>query len=240
MDVLVRDRQDWDGWNRYRFKKKDDFNRTYIFSLIDFYPEPEHWLFGGIYKVLTRGRHGYKVGRLLDHEALVGRLKIHFKRPSRTRAVKLENYYSDMIASELMAEPYTGERFPGYENVSHNFDVLETIFQNHRPDWMAALQNVKGVYLVADKRNGKRYVGSAYGGSGVWSRWSCYIGTGHGWNDELTKLIEREGLEYARKHFRISLLEYRPAKTDDQVIFDRENYWKNALLSRSPLGYNKN
>ena len=74
----------------------------------------------------------------------------------------------------------------------------------------------------------------------VWARWSCYSGTGHGWNDELTKLIEREGLDYARRNFRISLLEYRPAKTDDNVIIKRERYWKEALMSRGEFGYNKN
>lgn len=104
----------------------------------------------------------------------------------------------------------------------------------------AALENVKGVYLIADKSNGKKYVGSAYGDAGVWARWSCYIGTGHGWNDELTTLIAREGLDYARRNFRISLLEYRPAKTDDKAILEREAYWKEALLSRGQFGYNKN
>lgn len=83
-------------------------------------------------------------------------------------------------------------------------------------------------------------MGSAYGEDGVWARWGCYIGTGHGWNDELTTLIERAGMDYARTNFRISLLEYRPAKTENQVIFDRENFWKEALLSRGDFGYNEN
>jgi hypothetical protein len=83
-------------------------------------------------------------------------------------------------------------------------------------------------------------VGSAYGDSGVWSRWGCYIGTGYGWNDELTQLINREGLDYARRNFRISLLEYCPAKTDDKVLLERKSCWKEALLSRGLLGYNKN
>jgi hypothetical protein len=83
------------------------------------------------------------------------------------------------------------------------------------------------------------YVGSAYGESGIWSRWACYIGTGHGWNDELTKLIEQCGFDYARNNLKFSLLEYRAMKTDDQVIIDREQYWKKVLLSGS-YGYNKN
>ena len=243
LDVFVRDREEWDLWNTWR-SGKDEFNRTYILSLIDFYPEPGIWLFGGIYKVLSRAplnqSHSYTVERVLDHEELVGRLKIRFSRPSRGRSVKLDKYYSQMIVSELLREPYTGERFPGYENINLDFGALEAVFRTHRPDWKATLENVKGVYLIADKSNGKKYVGSAYGDSGVWMRWGCYIGTGHGGNDELTHLINREGLDYARRNFRITLLEYRPAKTDDNVIFERESYWKEALLSRGPFGYNKN
>jgi len=68
----------------------------------------------------------------------------------------------------------------------------------------------------------------------------CYIGTGHGWNDELTKLIKAEGLDYARNNFRLALLEYRPMKADDKVIIERESYWKEVFLSRGKFGYNKN
>ncbi len=70
------------------------------------------------------------------------------------------------------------------------------------------------------------------------SRWARYVGTGHGWNDALTKLIVQEGLKYARKNFRFSLLDYRPMKTDDGIIIQREGYWE-ALLTES-FGYNRN
>jgi hypothetical protein len=243
LDVFVRDRAEWDGWNSWR-SAKDEFNQDYIFSLIDFYPEPGIWLFGGIYKVLARrpenSSHSYTVERVLDYSELEGRLKIRFTRPSRGRSIILENYYSQMEVSELLKEPYTGQRFPGYENILLDFPALETIIRTDRPDWKAALMNVKGVYLIVDKSNGKKYVGSAYGDFGVWARWSSYVWTGHGWNDELTKLIDRAGIEYARQNFRLSLLEYRPAKTDDQVIRQRESYWKEAVLSRTEFGYNKN
>ncbi len=83
------------------------------------------------------------------------------------------------------------------------------------------------------------YVGSAYGETGIWSRWGCYIGTGHGWNDELTKLIKIYGIDYARQNFQFSLLEYRSMKTDDNVIIEREQYWKRVLLTGT-FGYNRN
>lgn len=243
LDVFVRDRDEWDLWNSWR-SDKDEFNRTYIFSLIDFYPEPGIWLFGGVYKVIARTpvnqSHSYTVERISNHDELVGRLKIAFVRPGRSRSVRLEGYYSQMAISEILKEPYTGERFPGYEGINHSFASLEVVFRAQRPDWKGALENVKGVYVIHDTSNGKKYVGSAYGGLGIWARWSYYIETGHGWNDELTKLIDREGIDYARRNFQITLLEYRPAKTDDKIIIERENFWKDALLSRGPFGYNLN
>lgn len=107
-------------------------------------------------------------------------------------------------------------------------------------DWKAALQHVKGIYLVSDASNGRKYVGSAYGGEGIWSRWSTYMQTGHGWNDELTQLISQEGINYARKNFKMTLLEYHPARTDDVEIIARESFWKEALGTRGDFGYNKN
>ena len=44
LDVFVRSRDEWDGWNSWR-ADKDQFNRDYILSLIDFYPQPGLWLF---------------------------------------------------------------------------------------------------------------------------------------------------------------------------------------------------
>ncbi len=243
LDVFVRDREEWDEWNTWR-RHNDRFNRPYILALIDFYPEPDIWLFGGIYEVLIRTpvnyAHSYTIECVPDYEDLVGRLKICFPTASRIDSLRLEKWIDEMFISELLREPYSGERFPGYENISHDFDKLEVIFQNNRLDWRGALENVKGVYLIIDRNNGRKYVGAAYGGGGVWARWSCYIGTGHGYNDELTALIAQEGLDYARLNFRISLLEYHPATTDDRVIIERENYWKEALLSRGQYGYNNN
>lgn len=239
LDVFVRDREEWKGWNSWK-GTNDRFSREYIFALIDFYHESDTWLFGGIFKVLSRSSDRYEVELDPQAQELIGRLKITLKRTSRTQAVYLENHYAQMVVSEILKNPYTGEVFPGYEDINHGFRHLEVIYRNGQGDWKAALENVKGVYLITDTSNGKRYVGSAYGSSGIWSRWACYIGTGHGWNDELTRLIKREGMDYARRNFTFALLEYRSMKTDDKIIIERETYWKEVLLTRGEFGYNKN
>lgn len=243
LDVFVRSKAEWKSWNESK-SKKDDFNRDYIFSLIEFYPEPNIWLFGGVFKVIKRakktGDQSYKVRLTHQFKPMIGRLKISWKRSGRVRARLFETCIEEFEVSEILKKPYTGESFCGYENINHDFQKLESVFKQNKLDWKTALENVKGVYLIVDKSNGKKYVGSAYGGAGIWSRWSTYMSTGHGYTDELTKLIKAKGIKYARENFRLSLLEHRPMKTDDATIIDRENYWKEALLSRGQFGYNKN
>ena len=238
LDLCLRD--GWEGfsWNRWN-NAKDDFNRKYLFVLIKHYKKEDKWFFGGVYQVIKRDKrkdeNGYTIRLENFHRDLIGRLLVGFKRRSGmlARAYRLETFYDEFTVSEVLNEEYTGEEFPGYENINIDFKALEHIHTIEKSDWKAALENVKGVYLISDISNGKKYVGSAYGTEGIWSRWRCYVKTrGHGGNDDLVRLIKQKGPNYALKNFKISLLEYRAAKTDDNVILERERFWKNVLLSR--------
>jgi hypothetical protein len=241
LNVYLESWDRWVGWNKWK-GGKNDFSREYIFSLIQYYHEPNKWLFGGIFKVISRNGDSYGLELQPLHENLIGRLLIDFHRYQgmRGRAYYLENYLHKFTVSEILSEKYNGEKFPGYEQINIDFIDLAHIYKNQKNDWKTALQNIKGVYVIFDKSNGKKYVGSAYGDTGIWSRWNVYVNNGHGWNDELTQIINTHGLDYAKKNFRFVLLEYRPMRTDDSVIIDRESYWKEALLSRGVFGYNKN
>lgn len=239
LDVFVRDQQEWLGWNSWR-GSRNDFSRQYIFSLIRYYHQSNRWLFGGIFEVVERKTDSYSVMLSDVHQEFIGRLLIdHPGAGARGRAFYLENYFDEFKVSQVFEESFQGEAFCGYENVEHGFSQLESIFKQSRPDWKSALENVKGVYLIVDKKNGKKYVGSAHGGDGIWSRWGYYLNTGHGGNSQLRTLIEAEGIEYARKNFQFSILEFRPMMTGDQKIIDREQYWKRVLLSNG-FGYNAN
>jgi len=159
----------------------------------------------------------------------------------RGRAFYLESYIDDMTVSEVTEKSYCGVPFPGYDNIIISFASLEGIINNAKQDWKVALENFKGVYLITDISNGKRYVGSAYGDSGIWARWSNYVSSGgHGGNDELVEIIEKNGIEYARQNFQFTLLELISMKTDDESVVWRESFWKEALLTRGEYGYNKN
>ncbi len=50
LDLYIQDQSNWVDWNQWR-RNYDDFNRKYIFGLMDFYHEKNKWLFGGIFKV---------------------------------------------------------------------------------------------------------------------------------------------------------------------------------------------
>ena len=235
---------DWQYWQEY-YPGRNDFNRKFIFSLMDFYHEEDTWLFGGVFEVTARHLgERYEVALAEIGTSFIGRLKLHCPYRGRTTRVNLENHFDTFRVSEILREPYTGRQFPGYESIHLSFGELESIVRNERADWKAALSSVKGVYLVTDRNTRKRYVGSAYaekGEKGVWSRWHQYVGSGHGNNKGLKDLLrgKEDPMAYCRQ-FCFSLLEHRPMHTPDSEIIVRESFWKTILMSRGEDGLNWN
>jgi len=58
--------------------------------------------------------------------------------------------YATLEVQEILREPYSGRAFPGYEEIHLSFAELETLVHNAQPDWKAALESVKGIYLITD------------------------------------------------------------------------------------------
>ncbi len=239
LDVWVRDKQEWQGWQEYR-PKKNDFNRRFILSLMQFYHETDIWLFGGVFEVLSRPEGRYEV-RLDEHgKDFIGRLKIHYVHKHRVTRVRMESYYSQFQVQEILREPYSGRTFPGYDKIDLSFAELEVLIKNNRQDWKTTLESIKGIYLITDTNTNKRYVGSARGDDGIWSRWTDYVNTGHGGNKGLRELIKQDGIEYCRAHFRFTLLEQCLTKMPDDKVLERESFWKRILLTRGEQGLNRN
>jgi hypothetical protein len=100
---------------------------------------------------------------------------------------------------------------------------------------------MKGIYLLIDDSNNKKYIGSAYGEYGIWNRWSNYINNYTGGNKGLDDLHKQVGEEHFKNHFRFVLLEYFSDKTDDNYVINRESFWKKVFNSRKEsCSYNCN
>lgn len=229
LDVWVKDPDKWRGWQESR-GDRNRFSREFIFSLMQFYPEAESWLFGGVWRVTARHSDRYSVELTDQGRGLIGRLKLRSSYKERTAETYLENNYDDFEVLEILREPYTGERFPGYEKIDRSFLEVEAIVNNERADWKTALEHVKGVYLITDTKERMRYVGSAYGESGIWSRWAAYVATGHGGNIGMSKFLQgKDWKKHCRENFRFALLEQHGMKTPDENILARERYWQKIL-----------
>lgn len=238
LDVFLRSEEEYKGWQEYKNKRKRFFK--YIFTLAKFYHENDTWLFTGIYKVNNNDGEKHEVERLSDAEEFIGRLKILHEFKDMKSEVYLKNHFDSFEVKEIYKERFVGREFSNYENVHLSFSELETIYANEIQSWKTSLQNIKGIYLITDKTNGKKYVGAAYKENiGVWSRWGIYRKNGHGNNAQLSRMIKKHGLDYAKNNFSFSLIEHYPLKVDDSYVLARESHWKDILLTRK-FGYNDN
>lgn len=221
-----------------------NFGRKYILSLIKI--GKGEWLFAGIYESLgcvpledvNLGKFKYTT-RLTDKgEDLIGRAVIRHLLKGKMAIRNGENCNDGLDICEIKRDKVTLEPFTSFESTSIPFDFLQVIVKQQEPSWKSALSSVKGVYLIADKSNGKLYVGAAYGKENFWQRWSVYADNGHGGNVKLRKIIEEKGLDYAKKNFVFSILETCKNKVARTDIIEREtSYWKKVLLTEK-FGYN--
>lgn len=252
IDVFTRSFDEWqNGWNG-SWHSNHCWNRKFIFSMVELPNQPGRWLFGGIFQVVSHvsgtrknGKPGERYRVKLDPQGdyLIGRLVIHWLKTARAKGRIPESMLSDMSVAELLPEPYMGEDFPGHAYINHGYATLEQLWQESKPDWKAALEHCHGVYLITDTKTGKRYVGSAYGDEGIWSRWADYFKRGgHGNNKQLKALLKAKanGVRYARQNFQFSLLEQASSRDSEQHVIQREAYWKGVLLTRGKFGHNDN
>ena len=121
-----------------------------------------------------------------------------------------------------------------------SYSQLQKIINQRKKDWVSALESQKAVYLITDTNNGKLYVGSATSDNGMLlKRWKEYVETGHGGNKNLIQLVNEKGMDYIQNYFQYSILENYNSTISDELILERESWWKEVLKTRI-FGYNAN
>lgn len=205
----------------------------------------DRWLLTTIKKVTKNinmeisGVH-YEGIELEKYKQFFGRVVIKYHNISQQLCRKYESIHKELQVEQILPAVFDGDDFPGYDKVRISYKQLEDILKRGKKDWIAALENQKAVYLISDKSNGKLYVGSATNNSGMLlQRWNNYITNGHGGNKELIKIVKEKGIEYVKNNFQYSILENYNAKVNDNIILEREAWWKETLQTRK-YGYNDN
>jgi hypothetical protein len=199
--------------------------------------ESDKWLLfhiGKVTKDLNKlNAVGYEYETLKQYEKYFGRLIIQFKNSVQQMVRLAEAVINDCEVYQILPDIFDNDIFPGYDNINVSWSVLSRVI--NKEGWKTALTNQKGVYLITDTNNGKRYVGSAYNnGEMIYGRWTDYLKNGHGDNEQLKKL----DFEYIKKYFHYSILDIYKSTIDDKTIINREYWWMNTLLSRGEFGYN--
>lgn len=229
-------------WQGYQHRQ--NFKCNQILSLIHL--GSTDWLFVGIYKVHgvrpksnnNKSWFEYSTAEVPGLDHLVGKAIIVFNKQFRASYLKGERYGESLIVKEIKSERQSIGDFPGYNKICLNFRSLKTIIHQELQSWKVALSNIAGVYLIADVKTGKQYVGSAYGEGGIWQRWCAYADIGHGGNKELKQLLIEKGNNYTM-NFLFTVLEVIDLNASKEHVITREGHWKDALLTRG-YGYNSN
>ena len=140
----------------------------------------------------------YEHERLPEFEKYLGRLIVNFHK-NNAYVTLSGSRLDDFLVKEILPSHLDTDIFPGYDKVNISWETMKRVLQ--KDTWRTVLENQKGIYLITDISNGKRYVGKASGKDMVLGRWKDYIKTGHGGNEELKKL----SFDHIKKNFNFLL-----------------------------------
>ena len=167
----------------------------------------------------------FSLGRLDWHRDWQERLII--KWPGLERSWYRWADRNEFEIEAIAAESCLNRRMPSWDEISIEWHELKLL-----PDgWKAALKEWRGIYLITDQADGKKYVGSAYGQENILQRWLEYARSGHGGNKHLRN---REP-----STFRFAILQRVSPDMDDAEVIRLERTWKVRLDTLSPDGLNE-
>lgn len=152
-------------------------------------------LFLGVFKVngckFKDGHYWYDLQQVDVFNSLVDRLVIDWGRGSQAWVQWYHSREKEVL--EILPEGSIGD-FKGLQNFVLECRELQRLVQHKKAnrEWMNHLSSVKGIYLILDEKEGKQYIGSAYGEQGIWQRWSEYAKNPSGDNKLLKQLLEKE------------------------------------------------
>jgi hypothetical protein len=155
-----------------------------------------------------------------------GRLVIGWSPPERSWFRRAERNALPVIA--INEESLLESEMPEWDAINLSWNELSLLPSK----WRAALSHWRGIYFIFDVSDGKGYVGSAYGESNIYGRWSEYAASGHGGNKLLKK---RDPL-----NFKFSILQRLSPDMDAKEVILLESSWKERLHTRQPFGLNEN
>ena len=231
-------------WSKTKRRISDN---DIIFQFIEV--KPHIWLLIDVSYIKSAEGDFAKAKRLDEYEKYFGKLFIKWTNlPQQFFYVKKDIINS--IEIHKIAEKHyleTEEEFNGYESVCKKYKQLKQIID--QKTWKEALSRVYGVYVITDMKNGKQYVGSAYGENGIYGRWKTYLESGYDNdekengeypNKELKKLVKAKDLKYIQENFQYAILEIFPMnELGKEKALNREKYWKTVLKTKEH-GYNDN
>ncbi len=190
--------------------------------------------------VSETGAIAYEASELEQYAPYFGRTAVRYHKTGQAPLWRYKKIHEKLVVDEILPAVYTGEGFPGYDQVRLSWQKLKRIAEQRPADWINALENQKAVYLITDTSNGKLYVGSATSRNRMLMvRWESYVKTLHGGNKKLRRIVEEKGEDHIKNYFQYSILENYNAKVSDDFVLKREAWWKEVLQSRT-YGYNDN
>lgn len=238
-------------------RKRNDINDIqFNFIQVDLHK----WLFVGAYDIHetaslthinTKGiSFNYaNASRLPEYDKFLNRIILNWSNKPQQFFYTSHDIVNNIELSEICAKSYFEQdtEFPGYENLSKSYEELKIHWNNK--SWKDQLSSIYAVYLITDIKEGKLYVGSAYGIEGLYGRWSTYLKDGYDKDElednkypniKLRNLVTNKGITYIQKNFQYTILEiFSKTELGKKQALEREKYWKFAFKSKEN-GYNAN